>query len=44
MPWRLVLAPMIESAVGTLTFGVTGGFEERELVRVLRCVREALDA
>lgn len=34
----------IEINIGGLTVGVTGGFEEKELVRVLKCVREALDA
>ena len=34
----------IEINLGGLTIGVAAGFSERELVRVLRCVREALDA
>ncbi len=34
----------VEISVGGITIGVRNGFEERELVRVLRCVREAMDA
>lgn len=34
----------IEITVGGVRIGVGSGFEERELVRVLRCVREAMDA
>ena len=34
----------IEINLGGMTIGVAAGFSERELVRVLRCVREALDA
>jgi hypothetical protein len=34
----------IEINLGGLTIGVAAGFSEQELVRVLRCVREALDA
>ena len=34
----------IEIAMGGVTIGVRCGFAEQELVRVLRCVREAFDA
>jgi hypothetical protein len=34
----------IEINLGGMTIGVAIGFSEQELVRVLRCVREALDA
>ncbi len=34
----------IEINLGGLTIGVTAGFSEQALVRVLRCVREALNA
>ena len=34
----------IEINLGGITIGVAAGFPEQELVRVLRCVREALDA
>jgi len=34
----------IQINLGGMTIGVVAGFSERELVRVLKCVREALDA
>jgi hypothetical protein len=44
LPIRLERGAAIEIAVGGIRIGVRSGFVERELVRVLRCVREALDA
>ena len=37
-------ATAVELRVGGITIEVRNGFPERELVRVLRCVREAMDA
>ena len=34
----------IEINLGGMTVGVAAGFSEQELVRILRCVREVLDA
>lgn len=34
----------IEITIGCMTIEVTGGFADTELVRVLRCVREAANA
>lgn len=44
LPVSLDRGARIEIAIGAVTVGVKNGFAERELVRVLRCVREALDA
>jgi hypothetical protein len=44
LPVGLSDSAPIEITVGGVRIGVGSGFEERELVRVLRCVREAMDA
>jgi hypothetical protein len=44
LPVGLEKGAPIEITVGAVTIGVRGGFGDHELVRVLRCVREALDA
>jgi hypothetical protein len=44
MPIKLEKGAAIEISMGSVTIGLRSGFVEQELVRVLRCVREALDA
>ena len=44
LPMVSASATAVELRVEGITIGVRNGFEERELVRVLRCVREAMDA
>jgi len=44
LPAGIRRTPPIEINLGGMTIGIAPGFSERELVRVLKCVREALDA
>jgi hypothetical protein len=44
LPVKLEKGTAIEINVGSVTIRLRSGFAEQELVRVLRCVREALDA
>ena len=44
LPVKLEQRAPIEITISGITIGVAAGFAERELVRVLRCVREAFNA
>ena len=44
LPGAITDRASIEITGGGLTVGVRGGFTEGELVRILKCVKEALDA
>ena len=44
LPIKLEKGASIEITIRNVTIGVAAGFAEHDLVRVVRCVREALDA
>ena len=44
LPVKLENGAPIELTIGGITIGVRNGFEEPELVRVLRSIREVFDA